>query len=203
MGAAIALQARDCVGNRQRRQHRDFLRVHRFCHIGDIVHLVVHVLRELLYILHIQFPLDGVRLPEDLHFHRRAHGFSMCEDNTNRIHPACRTCRVLVGAQHAAPFRLPSCAVQGATRDSTCAALTGAYTGRSGNSAKITLCRNFSFPATRGASGPETPSEGLFFVSLEPMESRLMAPRCAACSQSPPPSSQRKPPQSSPKESRS
>src|ERR1700674_5438828 len=74
--AEVPLHAMEFVRNRQRRQHRDFLRVHRLRHIGNLVHLFVHVLRELLHVLPIQFPLDGVRLPENLHFHRPAHGVS-------------------------------------------------------------------------------------------------------------------------------
>src|SRR5258708_4207932 len=76
MIAAVPLHAVEFVRNRQRRKHRDFLRVYRLRHIGDGVHFFVHVLRELLHVLPIQFSLDGVRLPEDLHFHRPAHGVS-------------------------------------------------------------------------------------------------------------------------------
>src|SRR5467141_488678 len=76
MIAAVALHVVKLVCNRQRRQHRNFLRVHGLRHVGDVVHLFVHVLRELLHILHIQFPLDGIHLPENLHFHRPAHRVS-------------------------------------------------------------------------------------------------------------------------------
>jgi len=71
--AAIPLHAVEFIRNRQRRQHRDFLRVHRLGNIGDLMHLIVHVLRELLHVLPLQFSLDGVRLPENLHFHGGAH----------------------------------------------------------------------------------------------------------------------------------
>ncbi len=73
MIAAIALQAVELVRNRQRRKHSDFLRVHRFRYVGDGMHFFVHVLRELLHVFSIQFSLDGIHLPENLHFHRRAH----------------------------------------------------------------------------------------------------------------------------------
>src|SRR6266851_5320469 len=48
-----ALQAVELVGNRQRREHRDFLRVHCCRRVRDGVHLFVHVLRERLHIFHI------------------------------------------------------------------------------------------------------------------------------------------------------
>src|SRR5229473_7876501 len=76
MIAAVALQAVEFVGNRQRREHRDFLRIHRRRRIRDGVHLFVHVLRDLLHVFHIQLALDGVGLPEYLHFHRPAHEVS-------------------------------------------------------------------------------------------------------------------------------
>src|SRR6266481_4231474 len=90
MIAAIALHIVKLVRNRQRRQHSDFLRVYSFCHVGYVVHFFVHELREFLHILHIQFPLDGIHLPENLHFHRPAHVSSMREDNTKFARLACR-----------------------------------------------------------------------------------------------------------------
>jgi hypothetical protein len=71
--AAISLHAVKFIRNRQRRQHRNFLRIDGLRHIGDGVHFFIHKLRELLHVLRIQFSLDGVRLPENLHFHRPAH----------------------------------------------------------------------------------------------------------------------------------
>jgi hypothetical protein len=114
MIAVIALHAVKFVGNRQRRQHRDFLGIYGFRHIGDLVHLIVDELREPLDVFPLQFSLDGIRLPENLHFYRRAHGFSMREDNIEFARLACRASQVL---------GLPNCDAEEATRNSAGAEL--------------------------------------------------------------------------------
>src|SRR5713101_4630437 len=73
---ALALHAVKFIRNRQRRQHRNFLRVHGFRRVGDRLHFFVNVLRKPLHVLRIQLSLDGVHLPENLDFYRPAHGVS-------------------------------------------------------------------------------------------------------------------------------
>src|SRR6266850_1145217 len=73
---ALALHAVKFIRNRQRRQHRNFLRVHGFRRVRDRLHFFVDVLCESLHILRIQLSLDGVHLPENLNFYRPAHGVS-------------------------------------------------------------------------------------------------------------------------------
>src|SRR5882672_6074774 len=73
---ALALHAVKFIRNRQRRQHRNFLRVHGFRRVRDRLYFFVDVLRESLHVLRIQLSLDGVHLPENLNFYRPAHGVS-------------------------------------------------------------------------------------------------------------------------------
>ena len=73
MIAAIALDGVEFVGKRQRRQYGDFLRVYGGGRPSNGVHLFVHVCRELLDVLLVKLYANGVGLPENQHFHRRAH----------------------------------------------------------------------------------------------------------------------------------
>ena len=71
--AAIFLRAVEFVGNRQRREHRNFLRVDRRSARRNRVHFFVDVLRQVVDVCFVQFTANRVRLPEYLDFHGTAH----------------------------------------------------------------------------------------------------------------------------------
>ncbi len=71
--AAICLRAVEFIGNRQRREHRDFLRVHRRGGRRNRVHLLIDVLRKLVDVRFVQLAANRVRLPENFDFYGTAH----------------------------------------------------------------------------------------------------------------------------------
>ena len=73
--AAISLNAMKLIGNRQRRQHGDLLRVHGGSARGNGVHFFVNERRQLVDVRFVQFAANRVRLSENLNFYGTAHGF--------------------------------------------------------------------------------------------------------------------------------
>lgn len=71
--AAIFLRAVELIRNRQRREHRNFLRVHRRSARRNRMHFFVDVLRQVVDVRFVQFAANRVRLPEYLDFHGTAH----------------------------------------------------------------------------------------------------------------------------------
>ena len=71
--AAVFLCAVQFIGNRQRHQHGNFLRIHRRRSSGNRVHFFVDVLREFVNVRFVQIAANRVRLPENLDFYWCAH----------------------------------------------------------------------------------------------------------------------------------
>ncbi len=71
--AAVFLRAVEFIGDRQRREDGNFLRVHRRSARGNRMHFFVDVLRQVVDVRFVQFAANRVRLPEYLDFHGTAH----------------------------------------------------------------------------------------------------------------------------------
>jgi len=71
--AAVFLRAVKFIGNRQRRQHRNFLRVHRRAARRNGVHFFVNERSQLVDVRFIQIAANRVHLPENFDFYGTAH----------------------------------------------------------------------------------------------------------------------------------
>jgi hypothetical protein len=71
--AAVFLRAVEFIGNRQRREDGNFLRVYRRSACRNRVHFFIDVLGQFLDVCFVQFAANRVRLPEYFDFYGTAH----------------------------------------------------------------------------------------------------------------------------------